>query len=143
MKELSVKLHSIDDKVKFSAVSRENPEVVIDYFPPFGTGEGYTSLELLLASAASCVGTLLVTQLRGKMGRTISSLSINASGIQRDTHPMALTHIRLEYVITSPDAQDAEVQRVLAIADDKLCPVLAMLKGNVEIEKTYSIINPA
>lgn len=48
MSDLSVKLQLIDDKAMLSATARENPAIVMDYFPPIGTGKGYTSLELLM-----------------------------------------------------------------------------------------------
>jgi len=45
MDTLNVTLQTIDLKTKFSATARDNQEVIIDYFPPIGTGKGYTSLE--------------------------------------------------------------------------------------------------
>ena len=44
MDALTVKLQTIDEKTMFSATARENPEIIIDYFPPIGTGNGYTSI---------------------------------------------------------------------------------------------------
>ncbi len=41
METMNVKLQTIDDKVKLRVTARENPEVIIDYFPPIGTGVGY------------------------------------------------------------------------------------------------------
>ena len=81
---LKVELQLIDEKVKFLAKARTNPELVIDYFPPFGTGEGYTSLELLLASFSSCVSTTVLTILRAKMSKTISVLHVTANGTVRE-----------------------------------------------------------
>ncbi len=40
--EASVTL--VNDKIKFSGTAGENPPVAIDYTPPIGDGEGYTSL---------------------------------------------------------------------------------------------------
>lgn len=136
---LEINLNSIDDKVKFSAVSRANPEVIIDYFPPFGAGEGYTSLELLLFSFASCVSATLAIILRGQMERNIASLSAKAKGYVKEEHPKAFSKIELELVIESPDAQEAEVEKTLIALENKLCPVWAMIKGNVEIETSFSI----
>lgn len=113
MSELSVRLHTIDDRVKYSAVSRENPEIIIDYFPPFGEGEGYTSLELLLVSLASCLSTTMLTLIRGKMKKTITSLAVEASGTTRDTHPKAFTHIRRALTVTSrPTSRPRKCRRL-------------------------------
>jgi hypothetical protein len=40
--EASVKL--IDNKVKFSATAEGNPEIILDYIPPLGSGKGYMPL---------------------------------------------------------------------------------------------------
>lgn len=137
---LEINLNSIDDKVKFSAVSRDNPEVIIDYFPPFGTGEGYTSLELLLFSFASCVCSTLAIILRGQMKRSITYLNAKAKGHVKEEHPKAISKIELELTLESPDAQEADVEKTLIALENKLCPVWAMIKGNVEIETGFSII---
>lgn len=136
---LEIQLKLIDEKVKFAANARTNPEIVIDYFPPFGTAEGYTSLELFLISFASCVSTTIVTLIRGKMLKTISGISAKATGIVRETHPKAISKIQLDLVIESGDVEDTDIQKALAVSEEKLCPVWAMIKGNVEVEIKYTI----
>jgi len=137
---LEISLKSIDDKVKYSAASRANPEVVVDYFPPYGTGEGYTSLELLLVSFASCVSSTLSIILKGQMQRKITSISAKTKGYVKDEHPKALSKIELELHIESNDAQEADVEKTLAALESKLCPVWSMIKGNVEIETRFFIV---
>lgn len=137
---LEVSLQTINEKVKFSAKARSNPEVIIDYFPPFGNGEGYTSLELLLFSFASCVSSTLAIILRSKMQRNVSSIKAAAKGKVREEHPKSLSKIHLELLIESKDTQDSDVQKTLVALEDKLCPVWAMIKGNVEIETNFSIV---
>ena len=53
---------------------------------------------------------------------------------------MPLSKIHLELLIKSKDTQDSDVQKTLAALEDKLCPVWAMIKGNVEIETNFSIV---
>ncbi|QHQ59600.1 OsmC family peroxiredoxin [Anaerocolumna sedimenticola] len=137
---LEINLKSIDNKVKFSATSRSNPEVVIDYFPPFGTGEGYTSLELLLFSFSSCVCSTMAIILRNQMQRNISSLHAKAKGYVKEEHPKALSKIELELFIESSDTQETDVEKTLVALENKLCPVWAMIKGNVLVETKFSII---
>ncbi len=136
---LEVKLQLINEKLKFSAKARSNPEFVIDYFPPFGDGEGYTSLEVFLSSFCSCISSTVLTLLRAKMKKTISALNVVAKGSVREEHPKALTHIAVEMDITSPDVEKSDVQAALTIAEEKLCPVWAMIKGNVEVTVHYRI----
>ena len=142
MSVISVDLHTIDDKVKFAAVSRENPEIVLDYFPPYGEGKGYTSLELLLVSLGSCLSTTVITLMRDRMRKSVAGLSLRATGTTRETHPKAFTHIQLEMELTSPDAGDEDLRKAIAVSEEKLCPVWAMLKGNVEIQTEFRILRP-
>ncbi len=134
MNTLTVKIQSIDDKVMFSATARENPEVVIDYFPPIGTGRGYTSLELLMASFGSCVSTALLTLLRYRMKKQVNGISVEMKGTVREEHPKALQHILLALKIKAKDLLEAEAREALQIAEDKMCPVWSMIKGNVEVD---------
>ena len=131
---LTVRLQTIDDKVMFDATARENPAVTVDYFPPVGTGNGYTSLELLMIAFGSCVSTTLLTLLRYRMKKNVASLSAEVNGTLRDEHPKALKDITLLLKIKAEDLTEAEVQAALKIAEDTMCPVWAMIKGNVRVE---------
>lgn len=136
---LEVRLRTVNDKVRFSATAGENPEVLVDYFPPFGDGEGYTSLELLLISFASCASTSVVGYLRSVLKKNVASLQAKAEGAVRTDHPKALANIDLVLSIRSEDAVESDVEMALKAAEGRLCPVWAMLKGNVEIGVTFSI----
>jgi len=133
MSDLIVKLDSIDEKLMFSVAARDNPGIVMDYFPPFGTGKGYTSLELLMASFGSCVSATLLTFLRHKKQKAVSGISVEVEGSVRKEHPKAFDHILLRLDIKAKELSEAEVQETLKILEDKLCPVWAMIKGNVAI----------
>lgn len=137
---LEIALTSVDDKVKFSAQARSNPEVMIDFFPPFGTADGYTSLELLLCSFSSCVSSTLSIILRSQMKRNVTSIKTKAIGYVKDEHPKALSKIELELFIESPDTQEADVEKTLVALENRLCPVWAMIKGNVEVETRFTIM---
>ena len=143
MENLNISLHSRDDKVKFSATARDNPEIVIDYSPPIGTGEGYTSLELLMASYGSCVSTTVLTILRHQMRKKVDGISVDVQGVVRDEHPKALERMNVALNIKASDLSEPEVRQALAVAEEKLCPVWAMIKGNVEIDIEFLFLNKA
>ncbi|MDR0293593.1 MAG: OsmC family protein [Oscillospiraceae bacterium] len=136
---LTVKLQTIDEKAMFSAAARENPPVVVDYFPPVGAGKGYTSLELLMISFGSCVSTTLLSLLRYKMKKSVSGVSAEVHGTVREEHPKALKHILLRLKIQAGDLTEAEVRTALKAAEDTMCPVWAMLKGNVTVDAETEI----
>ena len=137
--QLTVSASLINEKVKFKAASRSNPEIILDYTPPIGDGEGYTSLELLLISLASCCGTSITLLLR-KMRKDVSGLTINARGNRREQHPTSFDKIFLEICLNSTDAEASDMDRVLKLSEESICPVWNMLKNNVEISCEYKIV---
>lgn len=127
-----------DNKVRFSGKSRNNPAVIMNYFPPFGDGEGYTGLEMLLLSFSGCSGTAVTALLR-KMGKTMNGLTIRAKGQRQDTMPMAFRTIDVMFSIHSPDVTEEDASKVLHLAETSMCPVWAMIRGNVEVRATFQI----
>lgn len=136
---LEVTVNSTNQKLGYTSALRSHPAVPIDYIPPLGDGLGYTPLELLLMSLAACSGGTVGLLLR-KMGKTVAGIKVNAKGIRREEHPTSFQRIFLDFMITSGDAQDADVQKAIRLAEDSVCPVWAMVKGNAEITAEYRII---
>jgi putative redox protein len=142
MTDKSVQLDSsielINDKLHFNAYVEGNEPISIDYVPPQGDNLGYTSLELLLLSLSSCVGSAVLTFLR-KMKKNITGCQINAQGTRRTEHPIGFKKIVLTINLRSSDTSIEDLEKVISLAEDKYCPVWAMLKGNVEIEIKHKI----
>lgn len=138
MPDLTVNLNSLDNKVKVGATARNNPEVVIDYFPPIGTGEGYTSLELLMISYGSCLATTILTVLRHKMQKTVYGISVEINGTVREEHPKTLTHMKVLLRMDAKDVTGQEMSQAVQAAEEGLCPVWAMIKGNVDIDIEFT-----
>ena len=134
---LTSDIELINQKVKFSCRTRENVPVTVDYTPPIGDDEGYTSLELLLISLSSCIGTSLAVTLR-RMKKNLLDLSIKSRGYRREEHPTSFRRIELDIKIDSPDIVNGDVDKALALSE-KICPVWCMLKGNVEIRTSFCI----
>jgi putative redox protein len=137
--QLEVAVNLTNDKVQFKGVSRTNPEITCDYFPPLGDAQGYTGLELLLMSFAACSATSIVFLLRN-MKKTVSGFKVDARGIRREVHPTSFEKIFLEFILTSGDTVDADIQRAIQLSEEKYCPVWAMIKNNVEIFIDFKIL---
>jgi putative redox protein len=137
--QLEAAVELINNKVKFKGTAKSNDPVFIDYNQPVGDGEGYTSLELLLLSLASCSATSVVTLLR-KMKKNISGLKVNANGVRRETHPTAFEKISLEFIVECGDTAVEDIQKAIKLSEETFCPVWAMLKNNVEINAKYRIV---
>jgi putative redox protein len=139
-KELTVSLILLNDKLHFEGKVEGNGPISIDYTTPLGDNLGYTSLELLLLSLSSCVASSILVLLR-KMKKTITGLEMNATGIRKEEHPTGLKIITLELMIQSKDITSEDLDKVIKLSEETYCPVWSMLKGNVEIKITHSIIS--
>ncbi len=138
-KELRANLELVNNKVHFNGTVEGNPPISIDYVPPIGDGLGYTSLELLLLSLSSCLGSAMLTFLR-RMQKNIDDFQIQAHGIRNTEHPTGFKTITLEIDIKSKNTTEAEVNKVIKMAEETYCPVWAMVKGNVEVKTIVTII---
>jgi putative redox protein len=137
-KELTASIRLLNEKLHFEGKVNGNEPISIDYTPPHGDNLGYTSLELLLLSLSSCVGSAVLTFLR-KMQKTITTFEISAKGFRREEHPTGFKTISLFINLTSPNTASDDLEKVLKLSEETYCPVWAMLKGNVEIIVTHSI----
>jgi putative redox protein len=114
--------------------------VMTDYIPPHGDGQGFMSLQLFLVSLASCLGGT-ITFLAKSMNKEVKELSIGATGTRREQHPLCFDSIALNTKMVSSDMDDETMQKILASAEEKICPVMAMIKGNVKVSTTYQIFD--
>jgi uncharacterized OsmC-like protein len=118
----------------------ENREVLTDY--PLMAGrplEGFTSLELLLASLSTCATNSVLALLKRRMNQPVTGLDVYARGLRREEHPTVLTEISLEFVVSGKVDPEA-VKKSLKISADQLCPVWNMLKGTTPIKATFRIV---
>ena len=107
----------------------------MDY--PAEEGRSPTPLEMLLASLAGCAAATLRLVLR-KLGAQVDSLEVDARAERRTEHPTILTEIELVYRLAAHEPPDAEtVDRAVRIAEDQLCPVLAMLRPGTQIRSSW------
>lgn len=136
---LNTEIKLVNDKIHFIGKAKDNEPVSIDYSSPIGDDLGYTSLELFLLSLSSCIGSSLALLLR-KMNKTVSGLEIKAQGLRRTLHPTSFEKITLEIIITSDDITPQAVDRALALSEDSICPVWAMIKNSVEVITNYTIV---
>lgn len=137
-KELKTTIILVNKKLNFLGIVDENSPISIDYIPPLGDNLGYTSLELLLFSFSSCLGTAVLTFLR-KMQKTISEFEISAKGFRNEEHPTGFNSIIIDIQLKSADVNLTDLEKVVALAEEKYCPVWSMIKGNVKISVKYHI----
>jgi len=139
-KEINASISLINDRLNFKGIVEGNEPVSIDYIPPLGDNFGYTSLELLLLSLSSCLGSAMLTFLR-RMKKNIGGFEINSKGIRKQEHPTGFKTIFMEINIKSQDVTEDDLNKVIKLSEDTYCPVWSMLKGNVEINIMKNIIS--
>lgn len=137
-KELRSTISLINERLRFIGIVDGNDPVLIDYVPPLGDNQGYTSLELFLLSLSSCAGSAILVLLR-KMQKTIKGFEISSLGIRKQEHPTGFKSINLYVTVQSTDITDQDMDKVLKLIEG-ICPVLSMIKGNVGITITHKII---
>ena len=138
---VEIHMELINQKVKFTGISKTNPEtpVKIDYLPPLGDGEGFLGLELLVMSFAGCVSTGIVGLLR-RMNKTDFTYKMNIIGIKKE-QPLSLEKINFTVIVESKDVSDDELQNVIKKAEE-ISPVWIAIRNNVEVDWQYRIIHP-
>jgi putative redox protein len=113
--------------------------VTMDY--PLEPGQavaGLTPLKLLLASLAGCIGNT-VPMLLAKRGQPVRALEVKVTGQRRDEHPTVLTSIDVEFILHGDGLDPELVEHCIALADEKLCPVWAMIRPATAIVTSYRI----
>jgi putative redox protein len=125
--------------MKFLGTSRSGKTVDIDHVPGDAVPDGYSPLELLLASLAGCSGQVVVGLLK-RMGQDVRGLVVRAHGLKNDVHPTVFTSIGLDFEFRGGRIEGPSVENALALSEDRFCPVWVMLKASVPITAKYEIV---
>ncbi|MBP7564090.1 MAG: OsmC family protein [Candidatus Cloacimonetes bacterium] len=143
MKEqlLTTEIALNNSHVQFSAFAGKNNPILIDYVPPIGNGEGYTSLELLMISLSTCLTTSVLTLLR-KKNKNIVNAYATSTGKRRTVHPTYLEEINIQLNLISSDTSVEELNEVLKISESTICPVINMLNENIQVNIEHMIHKP-
>lgn len=114
-------------------------EVLTDYpLPGAGDTVGLTSLQLLLASLASCSANGLAALLR-RDGLPLEALEVTATGQRREAHPTVLTAIHLAFEVSGEGLTAEAVERALEVAETRICPVWVMLAAGTPITRSVTL----
>jgi putative redox protein len=135
---LQTEIHLMNNGIKFSSQSGDNPAIISDYYPPLGNNEGYKPLELFLISFGTCVSGTVLPLLR-RMQKSIESYSMKVEGTRKTEHPTGFSKIILNITVQSPDISTEDLQKAVTLAEQKFCPVWSMIKNNVFVETEFHI----
>ena len=124
--------------MKFLVTSRSGKTVEIDHVPGDVVPDGYSPLELLLASLAGCSGQVVVGLLK-RMGQDVQGLVVRAQGLKNDVHPTVFTSIELDFEFRGGRVDGPSMENAFALSEDRFCPVWVMLKASVPIKAKYRL----
>jgi putative redox protein len=135
--ELSV--HAIYQSGMHIVASAGKHSVIMDYPLRSDDVAGLTPLQLVLASLAGCGGSTVALLLQ-RMRQPLKGLEVEVRGKRRDEHPTVFTEISLEFIVQGSGVDPEAVAKVLEQAEDRLCPVWAMLKPGTTITSSFRIV---
>jgi putative redox protein len=114
--------------------------LAMDY--PAELGKAPTPLEVLMASLAACAANTLNLVLCRKMAASVDGLEVSVGAERRVDHPTILTRIELGYHLRGEGLDAGLVEKAVRLAEDQLCPVLAMLRPGTAITSTWDVDAP-
>jgi len=118
--------------LSFAGGESDGPTIIIDGDNAAGPGPMLT----LLLAATSCTGSDVVVILK-KMQVPFTGLSIEASGVRRETDPRRYTALHLEYRIIGSGIDAAKARRAIDLSLEKYCSVIHSLAPDIAI--TYAL----
>ncbi len=118
----------LDRNMRIIGTSATGLETVFDTHPSVG-GEDTapTPMEILLQAMAACSFMDVVSIVRKKR-KTVTNLEINAKAERAKEHPMVFQKVHLTYILTSPDAEEADLNRAVELSQKTYCGASAMFK---------------
>jgi putative redox protein len=135
---LKTNIRLLNDKLRFSSAAPGKYEIITDYLPPFGNGDGYYPMELFLVALGTCAGGTILSLVR-KFGRKIESYEIRMTGEEKEEHPKSFSVIHMDIYVQSPDAGMDDFEKANIMTEKKYCPVWAMIRGNVEVVTAFHL----
>lgn len=98
----------------------------------------FSPMQLVLAAVGGCSAVDLVSMIK-KRRRTVTSLRVETSGLRREEIPRRFEEIHLRFVLTSPDAGEEELGKLVALAVEKYCSVSASLAPEAKLSYSWSV----
>ncbi len=123
---------------RFEGTNADGLSVVMDGHPEHGgTAGGPAPMETLLIALAGCTGMDVIPILR-KMRAPIERFAIEVAADRSEEHPRVLTAIRLRYTAAGPGLRADQVEKAVALSQEKYCSISAMLRKTAPI--TYDVV---
>ena len=126
--------------ITFAGKSDSNHWVVMDGPEIFdGAESGPRPKELILIALGGCTSSNIIPILKKKRV-PLDAFEVRLRGTIREEHPQIYTDIAIEYTFYGDGINPMDVERAIELSTTKYCAVSAMLRGNVHITDSYTIV---
>jgi len=120
-------------------IEADGHQIPSDYPLPGGEPTiGMTSLQLLLGALASCSANGVQALLR-RDGIHLETLTVTATGVRKETHPTVLESIHLAFQVSGTGLDPDHLERTLAVAESRICPVWVMVDAGTPITRSLQV----
>jgi putative redox protein len=119
---------TLDRNMRIIGTNSAGLETIFDTHPDVG-GEDTapTPMEVFLQAMGACSFMDVVSILRKKR-KQIDGLKIEQSAERSDQHPKVITEVHLKYILKSPDAEIADLEKAIELSQTKYCGASAMFQ---------------
>jgi putative redox protein len=122
----------------FDGIGASGFKVQLDTPQAEGGPTGFSPMELLLVSLASCTAMDVISILKKKR-QDVTGFEVRANGLRAEEHPKVYTDITLEYVVRGHGVDPQAVERAIELSETKYCSVSGMLNKAATIKTTYRV----
>lgn len=131
-----MKAHVVwEQDLTFSGTTDSGYKAVLD-----GNGNAISPMESVLLAVGSC-SSIDVVDILKKRRKDISACECELEADRAAEPPRVFTAIRAHYIVKGKNLTDKDVARAVELSAEKYCSVMLMLKNNVDIQTSYSIID--
>jgi len=124
---------------EYEAVNPQGNVVQIDMYDA-PEKKAQSPMDLILSALGGCASVDAVLMMKKKR-KTIESFIVDVEGLRNDGVPAYYTDIHLSFTLVSPDANELEFGKVVALSVDKYCSVASSL--NPKITYSYIVKRPS
>lgn len=133
---MHITTHYVNDH-QFESVNESGNRLQMDMLPAEEKAH-FSPMQLVLAAVGGCSAVDLVGMIK-KRRRTITALRVESQARRRDEIPRKFEEIHLRFVLTSPDAGEEELGKLVTLAVEKYCSVSASLAPDANISYSWAV----
>ena len=95
-------------------------------------------MEVVAGALAGCIGADVISIMRKKR-QAVTALEVRVHGHRQAEHPRVFTELQLTFLVTGRGVDPEAVRRSIELAEQKYCPVTAMLSRTARIRVGFEI----